>query len=202
MKYTEYLKREEERAEKLKQNADKAYIATYTGKKFFLLNPRIEDIDIIDIAHALALQCRWTGHCKFHYSVAQHAYYCSLLGPENEAFHRLNHDDSEAYISDMNRPLKHYTEAGEAYMQVEEPLQGLIYDAFGLSRIEPASVKIADNKMLYTEKAQIMGYTFNEAEKWSPDEGQCSIVIERWSPEQAEHMFLERFYQLQKRRIN
>lgn len=184
------------------QDVDKAYIATYTGKKFFLLEPRIEDIDVIDIAHALAMQCRWTGHCRFHYSIAQHAYYCSLLGPESEAFHRLNHDDSEAYISDMNRPLKHYTDAGTAYMKVEEPLQNLIYDAFGLSRIEPASVKLADNAMLYTEKAQIMGYKFGEAEKWSVDEAQAPITIEQWSPEKAERMFLTRFHELQNRRIN
>jgi len=184
------------------ENIDKAYIATYTGKKFYLLNPRIEDIDIIDIAHSLSMQCRWTGHCRFHYSVAQHAYYCSFLGPENEAFHRLNHDDSEAYISDMNRPLKHYTEAGKAYMEVEEPLQGLIYDSFGLSRIEPASVKIADNMMLYAEKAQIMGYEFAESQKWLPNEDQADVKIVQWSPEFAEKMFLERFYQLQKRRIN
>jgi 5'-deoxynucleotidase YfbR-like HD superfamily hydrolase len=177
-------------------DASKAFIATYTGKKFFLLEPRIEDIDIIDIAHALAMQCRWTGHCKFHYSIAQHAYYCSFLGPDNEAFHRLNHDDSEAYISDMNRPLKHYTAAGEAYMKVEEPLQHLIYDAFGLPRVEPPSVKAADNAMLYAEKAQIMGYKFQECQIWTPGELAAPITVEQWSPEHAEEMFLSRFNEI------
>lgn len=180
----------------------KAYIATFTGKKFFLLEPRIEDIDIRDIAHALAMQCRWTGHSRFHYSVAQHAYYCSFLGPENEAFHRLNHDDSEAYIGDMNRPLKHYTDAGTAYRKVEQPLQNLIYDAFGLSHIEPLSVHAADNAMLYAEKEQIMGYTFGEAQKWTPTEAPANITIEQWSPEKAETMFLNRFNELYKGRIN
>jgi 5'-deoxynucleotidase YfbR-like HD superfamily hydrolase len=186
----------------MSQDASKAYIATYTGKQFFLLAPRMEDIDIVDIAHALAMQCRWTGHCKFHYSVAQHAYYCSLLGTEEEALERLNHDDSEAYISDMNRPLKHYTKAGEAYMKVEEPLQHMIYEAFACKTTEPASVKVADNLMLYAEKAQIMGYKFSEAELWSPQEEQAPIIIEQWSPEKAERKFLERFNELYKRRIN
>lgn len=187
----------------MSEDSSKAFIATYTGKKFFLLQPRLEDIDIVDIAHALALQCRWTGHCKFHYSVAQHAYYCSFLGPENEAFHRLNHDDSEAYISDMNRPLKHYTNAGEAYMKVEEPLQHMIYDAFGLPHIEPPSVKIADTAMLYAEKEQIMGYAFDEAPRvWDVGGKPAPIVIERWSPEHAEQIFLKRFKELYNRRVN
>lgn len=183
-------------------DTSKAFIATYTGKKFFLLEPRIEDIDVIDIAHSLAMQCRWTGHCRHHYSIAQHAYYCSLIGPEEEAFQRLHHDDSEAYIADMNRPLKHYTEAGAAYKKVEKPLQDLIYDAMGLSRIEHESVHLADHAMLYAEKSQIMGYLFDEAEKWTPDEAQANIKIEQWTPEYAEHMYLKRHWELQNRRIN
>lgn len=183
-------------------NSEKAYIATYTGKKFFLLDPRMEDIDIVDIAHAEAMQCRWTGHCKHHYSIAQHSWYCSFIGPEDEALHRLLHDGSEAYISDMNRPLKHYTEAGAAYRKVEEPLQNLIYEAHGLSTIEPPSVKIADNMMLYAEKAQLMDYSFPESEIWLPGETQADIKIVQWSPEYAEQKFLERFHELYTRRIN
>ncbi|VVB52894.1 Uncharacterised protein [uncultured archaeon] len=183
------------------QNKSKAYIATFTGKKFFLLKPRMEDIDITDIAHALALQCRWTGHCKYHYSVAQHSYYCSVLGPEEEALERLMHDGSEAYISDMNRPLKHYTDAGSAYMKVEKPLQDMIYAAFACRPIEPASVKIADNMMLYAEKAQIVGYKFAEQDE-TEDSAQAPILIEQWSPERAEKEFLKRFQELYKRRIN
>ena len=187
-------------------NNDKAWIETYTGKKFYLLQPRIQDIDIIDIAHSLAMQCRWTGHCKYHYSIAQHAYYCSFLGPENEAFHRLNHDDSEAYISDLSRPLKHYTDAGKVYMQIEHPLQSMIYNAFGLSEIEPASVKIADNQMLYTEKRQLMGHAEWDTD-WTGGQGtenlgDPDVCLEEWSPKHAEQMFLNRWYDLYQRRIN
>jgi len=183
-------------------DALKAYIATYTGKQFFLLEPRQDDIDIIDIAHALSLQCRWTGHCKFHYSVAQHSYYCSFIGPENEAFDRLMHDTSEAYISDLNRPLKHYTAAGSAYMKVEKVIQQAIARRFGFSENEPMSVKLADNSMLYAEKAQIVGYTFDEAEDWQRYSEDNGIIIEQWSPAHAETMFLSRFKELYNRRIN
>lgn len=185
----------------------KAYIATASGKQFFLLAPRLEDIDIHDIAHALSMQCRWTGHCKFHYSVAQHSYYCSFLGPDSEAFDRLMHDAAEAYIGDLNRPLKHYTEAGVAYRHQEEIVQHAIADRFGFSALEPKSVKIADNLMLYAEKKQIMGYTFDEAQDADgvvrlKDEAAAPIVIDRWTPDQAKQMFLNRFEELYTGRLN
>ena len=183
--------------------ADKAYIGTYTGKKFLLLEPRLEDIDIVDIAHALSLQCRWTGHCKFHYSIAQHSYYCSFIGPESEAFDRLMHDTSEAYISDLNRPLKHYTDAGVAYRKVEKIIQTAINQRYGVSLIEPPSVHIADDTMLYAEKAQIMSYTFDEAEEWLAEAKRPQAVkIDKWTPEFAEQMFLVRFHELYNRRLN
>lgn len=185
----------------------KAYIATVTGKKFFLLEPRLEDIDIIDIAHALSLQCRWTGHCRYHYSVAQHSYYCSFLGPDNEAFDRLMHDAPEAYIGDLNRPLKHYTEAGVAYRRQEAIIQKAIAERFGFSVIEPKSVKVADNLMLYAEKKQIMGYTFDEAQDADgivriANEEAAPIQIEQWTPGQAKTMFLTRFEELYSGRLN
>jgi 5'-deoxynucleotidase YfbR-like HD superfamily hydrolase len=182
--------------------SSKAFIATYTGKQFFLLKPRLEDIDIIDIAHALSLQCRWTGHVKYHYSVAQHSVYCSLIGPEEEAFERLMHDGSEAYMGDMNRPLKHYTDAGPPYRHQEAVIQSAICERFGLSTQEPASVHLADNAMLYAEKEQLLGYTFEEAENWERYEGYPLPIITRWSPEQAETMFLRLFNEFYKRRVN
>lgn len=180
----------------------KAYIATVSGKRFYLLEPRLEDIDILDIAHGLSLQCRWTGQCKFHYSIAQHSYLCSFVGPDNEAFDRLMHDASEAYIGDMNRPLKHYTAAGAAYMTVESKLQKTIAERFGFSIVEPMSVKLADNYLLYAERDQIVGYKFDEAEDWDRYKDKGEITIEEWTPQQAKKMFLTRFEELYKGRIN
>jgi 5'-deoxynucleotidase YfbR-like HD superfamily hydrolase len=183
-------------------DAKKAYIATYTGKQFFLLEPRLEDIDIVDIAHSLSLQCRWTGHTKFHYSVAQHSYYCSLLGPATEAFDRLMHDAAEAYIGDLNRPIKHYTEAGVAYRKQEAIVQTAIAHRFGFSVVEPMSVKLADNSMLYAEKNQLLHVEFPEAENWQRYDENNGIVIEQWYPHEANDRFLKRFNELYKWRIN
>jgi len=184
-----------------------AWIETFTGKKFYLLEPRIEDIDILDIAHGLALQCRWTGQCRFHYSVAQHSYYCSFLGPSESALERLLHDSSESVMGDMNRPLKHFTNAGESYRAQEKVIQQAIRQRFGLPVTECPSVHIADNQMLYVEKKQLMTALPWDDVDWlkksdSEDLGSANIIIEQWSPSHAEAMFLNRFKELYKQKVN
>jgi len=39
-----------------------SWMQTYTGKRFYPLDPKPELIYLRDIAHALALQCRFGGH--------------------------------------------------------------------------------------------------------------------------------------------
>lgn len=58
------------------------FIRTFTGRRFWPLDPRIEDIDIQDIAHSLSLVCRWTGHTYCFYSVAEHSLRVSLLAQQ------------------------------------------------------------------------------------------------------------------------
>lgn len=177
----------------------KAWITTFTGKQFFHLNPQPEQICIEDIAHALSMNCRWTGHTKYHYSVAQHSVYVSYLVPFSDAKKGLMHDSPEAYIGDMNRPLKHYTEAGVIYSQIEESIEKVIFEKFGLTPGIPESVKVADNQMLYTEKDQLINpstSTMYEVGKWGTSEKRANILIANWSPEFAEKMFLDRFREL------
>lgn len=178
----------------MSDNIKNAAICTFTGKRFFLLEPVVEDIDILDIAHSLANQCRWTGHSRFHYSVAQHSYHCSFLVPKKDAFWALMHDASEAYISDLSRPLKHFTPAGTAYMLQETIIMNAIKQRFGLSSIEPKSVKIADNQMLYAERAQIMP----DADWFTTETPLSAVKIRQWTPQHAERMFLKRFRELYK----
>jgi hypothetical protein len=177
-------------------NTKKSYIITYTGKQFNLLEPETTSIDIIDIAHSLAMQCRWTGHCKHHYSIAQHAYYCSFIGPTNSALQRLMHDSSEAYLGDMNRPLKHYTEAGDAYRRVEWPIQNLIYTSYGMPKQEAASVGLADQAMLYAEQAQLLPPVTFEISDPEAKSKAANVFIEEWTPRSAEKMFMTRFIEL------
>jgi uncharacterized protein len=183
----------------LNPDIERASINTFTGKRFFLLEPIIKDIDIRDIAHALAMQCRWTGHSKYHYSVAQHSVYCSQICPKKYALRLLLHDASEAYISDISRPLKHYTNAGIAYRRQEKIIQDAVMRRFGLPIREPAIVHEVDNQVLFTEREQLMSnFNWDESLSIHEDFGKADIKIRKWTPEHAERMFLKRFKELYK----
>lgn len=135
------------------------WIQTYTLTQFWPLDPKPEDVDIIDIAHALSLVCRFTGHVREFYSVAQHSLLVSSraanLAKTREDAIRLArwgllHDASEAYLADVARPVKR-TPAMAAYREAEKRLQAVICQRFGLPVEEPPEVKQADLEVLYTE---------------------------------------------------
>ncbi len=178
-----------------------AWIITFTGLKFYHLNPQPEMVTIEDIAHSLSNIGRWTGHTRHFYSVAQHSVYASLICRSEFAFDTLMHDSSESYLGDMNRPLKHFTAAGPAYLKIEEKIEKVIFKKFGVQFPLHPAVKEADVKMLYAEKAQLMNVnaaTMYEARKWGADETEANIHIELWTPRRAEKMFLKRFRELYK----
>jgi 5'-deoxynucleotidase YfbR-like HD superfamily hydrolase len=173
-----------------------AWIETSTGKKFDVLDPQPDMVCIEDIAHAGSQMNRFTGHCRFPYPVTQHSRLGSYIIDPEFALDFLLHDASESYIGDMNRPMKHFSIAGDEYRKVEARIQGVICDVFGIIRVEPAQVKRVDNMMLYAEKAQLMfGVTWGH--KWSETEEAADIKIVETSFYDNKRMFLERFYQLQ-----
>jgi hypothetical protein len=107
---------------------------TYNGIKFWSLDPRPEEVDIYDIAHALANICRYNGHCHKFYSVAQHSVFAAMEA--NDAGYdievvlaALMHDASEAYICDIPRPIKPYL---TNYKEIEEHLMACIWEKLGL----------------------------------------------------------------------
>jgi hypothetical protein len=171
---------------------------TYTGKKFFPLHPNSDDIDIKDIAHALSNVCRFTGHVSQFYSVAQHCVLVSqLCNPEN-ALAGLVHDASEAYLSDVARPVK-YTEHMLGYRKIEEILEKAIAVRFGTPFPIPADVKAADDALLLAE-----GYKFfNPIPGWVINRLQISglekpmVEIDcGWPPAVAKARFMMRFLEL------
>src|SRR6266436_6699443 len=168
----------------------KANIETYTGIRFDILEPTTEMVSIVDIGHALSQGNRFTGHCKFPYPVAQHSRLGSYLVPPEHALWFLLHDASEAYLGDMNRPLKHFTLAGAEYRKVEKVVQDVICDRFGLSREEPSVVKQIDNQMLYAEKQQLMA-TPRFYEEWSEDKKAAKVKIVETSFTENKLLFLE-----------
>jgi 5'-deoxynucleotidase YfbR-like HD superfamily hydrolase len=173
------------------------WFTTYTGLAFYPLDPDPCAVSIEDIAHHLALQCRFTGAVRSFYSVAEHSYRLSMIVPAEDALWGLLHDAAEAYLVDVPRPLKRHSELGEPYKAIERQVMHAICLRFGLPLEEPASVKAADLQMLVTEKRDLLARC--EREWTDPAPGTVSELPERiepWEWGMAEFLFLERFREL------
>lgn len=131
----------------------KSTILTHSGIEFDVCKPDPDLIEIEDIAHALSNICRFTGHTKHFYSVAQHSYLCATLVPKEHQLETLLHDAAEAYIGDVSSPLKAQL---PGYQMIEFKLDQAIRQRFGLPAKKTPWVKEADLQMLAAEKAQLM----------------------------------------------
>lgn len=132
-----------------------AWILTYTGIPFYPLDPRAVDVDIRDIAHALSNLCRFTGHTRRFYSVAEHSLLVSMFVKQKDALWGLLHDASEAYLCDIPSPLKRTPEFA-FYKEAEKRVMACVIEKFGLDPEEPNSVVNADLRMLHTEAIEFM----------------------------------------------
>jgi hypothetical protein len=169
------------------------WMLTFTGRRFYPLRPRSEDVEIADIAHALAMNCRFNGHCRRFYSVAEHSVRVSrlLAGQGGElALWGLLHDGAEAYLSDLTRPAK---KSLPAFIEAEDRLLAIVLERFGLSMPMPGPVRRADDVLLATELRDLM----TPAEiPWDVPAEPLEAVIEPMGPEQAEEAFLSRYAEL------
>lgn len=172
------------------------WMQTYTGQRFYPLDPRVDEIDIGDIAHALSLQCRYGGHVKHFYSVAEHsvllARHLADFGPD-AAMWALLHDASEAYAADVIRPLKrHLTN----YREIEAGLMAAIAERFGLRGTMPDVVKDADDRIIADERAQNLVPI-----PWDNVPGPAlGVVLQFWTPQVAECMFLRTYFEIERER--
>ena len=112
-----------------------ATMNTYTGNKIDPMNMTASDISIQDIAHALSLTCRGGGHVSYFFSVAQHSINCMNEAKARGWSERLQlacllHDASEAYISDIIRPVKAHL---SNYLEIESSIMNVILERFGLA---------------------------------------------------------------------
>jgi hypothetical protein len=110
------------------------WIRTYSGLKFHPLDPRPEDICILDIATALSRLCRFAGHPKFFWSVGQHSIACSMMVGNDHAPGALLHDATEAYLVDLPKPVKVLC---EQYQSLESSLAAVISDKFQVCTDHP-----------------------------------------------------------------
>ncbi len=169
------------------------------------MGPRPEEVFIEDIAHALALINRYTGHSREPLSVAQHSVMVSQIVPEKLALYAVLHDAAEAYIGDMSRPLKECLLV-TGYVNVEHALERPVLKAittrFGLTAFEKLrakgrrAIKAADDCLLATECRDLIAPLDPGWGKWLNEIKPLSELIVPWGWRDAEAKFLARFKEL------
>lgn len=178
-------------------------IRTFTGLEFFPASPRAEDVCIEDIAHALAFQCRFGGHCHQFFSVAQHAVRVSYgvefvaqgQGLSPEAVRQLSlagllHDASEAYLVDVPRPVKHQL---TNYKEMEDAIMRVIAVKYHFDWPLAYLVKVEDDEQLWAEMRDL----FPNDVRWRHRIPRRFIQpVHCLSGAGAEQRFLERFQEL------
>jgi hypothetical protein len=171
------------------------WMSLASGRIYYPLDPRPEDVFIEDIAHSLSMQCRYGGHSRVFYSVAEHSYHLSFLVPEEHALVALLHDATEAYVSDVPRPLKPYL---SNYAEIEDLNWAAIAKAFDLPAQLPACVKEADLRICVNEMATL----FPEPPiPYGLPEPYPQLAIVPDEPSIAKMVFLNRFHTLWNKRM-
>ena len=195
----------------------------FTGGHFNYADPMSSCLNIQDIAHALSQQCRFNGHLREFYSVAEHSILCyeylTQLKDENgdkvklsakTLMYGLLHDAAEAVISDIPAPFKMLFP--ELKKKEDEYLEA-IFDILGLD-MEDANkvlVKQADRYMVLKEARDLLNPATRFRGLWgpwigryhdeydaimSPGNKQPDIRIRRWSPAFAERKFIDTYNEL------
>lgn len=167
-------------------------ILTVSGTYFNFLEPHLSVITIEDIAHGLGNVCRFAGHTREFYSVAQHSYHASFLVPPEHALAALLHDAHEAYIGDMPTPLKRLI---PQFKEMELRIEEAVLAHFGLALPLHPCVKQADLRMLATEQRDLLPPHDDE---WALLRGvePCRDTIHPWPAASARMAFLQRYREL------
>ena len=177
------------------------WFQTWTGKRFYILDPRVEDFCIEDVAHALSNQCRYNGHTDRFYSVAEHSIILTryvlngLIKGGHGRLHRndmahlmLMHDGAEAYFSDVPKPIKNSIPNLEAAeLRVEE----VYAKAFGTLPKLPNWMKEFDRRIVMDEKRALM--IANSNVPWAAYDSMepLGVTIVGYEPKITEQMFLD-----------
>ncbi len=189
-------------------------IETFSGRFVDTKKPDPGTIVLEDIAHALAATCRFGGHSKVFFSVAEHAVNCSLHleragWSRPDCLAALHHDDSEAFLVDIPRPLKPLL--GVAYRRLSDRMDKAIVKGLGLpftaEAFHAAHIKDADNHALVIEAHELMAsrgaHWFENDEYvslWELGISEKIALPDYWygglTPEKAEGLYLSRHWEL------
>lgn len=171
-------------------------ILTFTGAYLNMDDTDGATFKIVDVAHALSQICRFGGHTRNFYSVAQHSVLVSHIVPPEFQLQALLHDGAEAYCGDVVQPIKilHWM---DGYRSFESDLQNRLLKHFGVERTpeSDAAVRRADLQMLATERRDLMA---PDSRPWPVLAGVAprQATISPKMPTFAEAMFLQRYKEL------
>ena len=94
----------------------------------------------------------------------------------------------------MSRPLKHFSECGKHYLEIEAKIEEVIKKKFDIPLTMSPEVKKADNSLLYAEKKALM-----KPCEWTHIWGahkKIDVKIDEWQPNYAKYQFQRRYSQL------
>lgn len=138
---------------------------TYTGRCWYYLNPRSEDICLEDIAHALSNEPRFGGVTEYPWTVCQHlimAYYMTNHLESAERRTIFGHDFPEAYCRDMIRPFRAICpDYNEHYQRTEK----MVFEQFRFGPMTPELAEI-DDRLMITEAVLLMRKDLPDEVKW------------------------------------
>lgn len=191
-------------AELYEEKEKDLYIQTFNGSRFYMARP---EFDIEEMAHALSMQCRFTGHVRRFYSVAEHCVIASRLVQDHPGvfklpatpYEALMHDAHEAYVSDIASPWKVLI---PDYRAMEHKLELAMRRHFGLPDKMSEGAKLADWVMLFAEAQTLL--TPGVSDDWLvPSDDFRSIAQplidtykyapNSWTPTEAKAEFLRRY---------
>lgn len=174
------------------ENAHNLCITTRSGRQVNLLDPQYSQIDIGDIAHGLAYQCRFNGQTSRFYSIAQHSLMVSSILPDHLKLVGLLHDAAEAYVGDVVHPLKVLL---PDYQAIEFNFTQAIGLRFNVNLDHHEDVKRADLIALATEKRDLLP---RERCDWELLKGIRPLdkLTLPMTPEQSEDTFMRTFFAL------
>ena len=163
----------------------------------------VEQIDAGDIARALANVCRFGGHTRAFYSVAQHSVIVSELveargGDVEDVFAALMHDATEAYLGDMPHPIKHRSPLGAAFKEAENRLEAVLRARFAIKADVP-EIKRVDRALLATERGGVQLDLLGLA--GARGRRAARPRVGAWSPDEAARRFTERYAELDAVRV-
>lgn len=170
-----------------------AWMETHSGLQFNYVFLDPQAVSIPDIAHALSHMCRYNGHVKRFYSVAEHCVHLAQFvrahgGESEQQLVALFHDGAEAYLADVVRPAKRRI---PQYMALEGAVDAAVAYAIGHVHPFPNWLKELDTRILVDERAQAMNPS---PHAWAVDGmDPLGVRIRMWRPYKAKRMFLREY---------